>query len=184
MTYWYVDTENALTSCEILVENVKRYDRVVFAYSTKMSRLPIQLLDQLSKKQVKVEFLKCIVGSPNAMDFQIMMQISYNIALGVGNAHKILTEDKGFIAPAKAWVQRGYDVYVVRPSVYYARISPLLPKIRKQGVSEAFAPTLARLITECRAGFEPRKELHAAIEKLIGTQEESNKIYDLVKDMV
>lgn len=130
-TYWYVDLENVGHRLDTLVDSVKRYDRVVFAYSVSAPCISASHLEKLEKKRVKVLYLQCQVGAPNAMDFQIVMRMVADYTSGDAESVRVYSNDKGYILPMKAWADNGHNFGVVK-----AELPPVITKPDEKPVSK------------------------------------------------
>ena len=124
MTYWYVDLENVHDRLENLVACVRRYDRVVMAYSKAHGTVSAKCLEALDKKRVKVIYLECLCGHDNAMDFQICMEVAKNCITGAGTAHIVYSDDKGYDLPMQAWRHKGYECSTMHTYVQAEETAP------------------------------------------------------------
>lgn len=125
MTYWYVDTENVGHDFDVLIKSVKKYDRVVFAYSKANPNLPARYLEALANKQVHLLFFECVVGHANAMDFQIVMRMVSDCKTGLAKAYRVYSGDIGFLPPMRAWCEQGYDFALVNPVDHGKETKPI-----------------------------------------------------------
>lgn len=116
-TYYYVDSENVHNNLDALLRAIKRYDRVVWCYSVASPTIKCEYLEEFARKRVRVIYLNCQVGSPNAMDFQIVMQMAHDYATGAADAVRVYSNDHGFIIPIKAWADKGFNFGVLHPDI-------------------------------------------------------------------
>ena len=118
MTLWYLDYENVRsdTCLDGLAKYVKRSDTVIIFYSSVTPTIALRFLHKIESKSAKVRTIPCLNGSPNAMDFQIVMELAANCTSGKPAAHRIVSKDRGYDSPLKMWRQRGYDVALAIPS--------------------------------------------------------------------
>ncbi|MBR1640928.1 MAG: hypothetical protein IJ683_01155 [Butyrivibrio sp.] len=90
---YLIDYENVHKEGLEGVEALSRSDKVVVFYSVKADTISI---DALNKCKAKIEFIKAEVGTLNAMDFQLVAHLFYNMKKS--KDYFIITRDQGFRA--------------------------------------------------------------------------------------
>ena len=167
-TYYYVDSENVHYNLDALLRVVKRYDRVVYCYSVANPCIQCHYLEEFAKKRVKVLFLECQVGSSNAMDFQIVMQMVADYMSGKADAVRVYSNDHGFVIPMKAWADRGFNFGVLHPDAEIVPKKTIKPEPPVVAVTETVevAKTDETLLTD----------IIAAVGK-----EDGYKVYEAIK---
>lgn len=193
--YYYVDCENVGYRYEELLKRVHRYDRVVFCYTRSTPSITFEVLERLTVKNVKFEFLKCLAGSPSAADFQILMQVASNITAGLGTSHIVYSGDGDYELPAKAWRARGHDIEVVKCEMLpetpapkkeaeqafpvVNTISALQQDLLKLGVADVYARLLSQ---EVKRGMKPAN-LNALVGKYFNGERQS-RVYHVCKGYI
>ena len=78
MNIYYIDYENVssqgLKGVELLSEN----DEVILLYSKKADHVKIDILTMMMESKAKIRFLPVHVGTPNALDFQLVTLLFLN----------------------------------------------------------------------------------------------------------
>ena len=103
MNIYYIDYENVssqgLKGVELLSEN----DEVILLYSKKADHVKIDILTMMMESKAKIRFLPVHVGTPNALDFQLVTELGYRISKNESDRFVIVTNDTGFDAAVKYW---------------------------------------------------------------------------------
>lgn len=176
MTYWYIDLENVPLSLDDIIQKVRRYDRVVLAWSTAAPSIPIHTLSELAKKRVKVEYFHCLTGGDSSMDFQILMLVAENCALRIGDRHVVYSGDLDYAQPCIAWFNRGYSVTFLQHNQAQLPVNKLTTKLLALGVPQCN-------INECIAYAKEAKtagDLNAYVGRFVSGQQQS-EAYHLLK---
>lgn len=90
---YLIDYENVNKAGLEGAEALSRFDKVIVFYSIKADTVPI---DILNKCKAKLDFIKAEVGTLNAMDFQLVAYLFYNMKKS--RDYYIITKDQGFRA--------------------------------------------------------------------------------------
>ncbi|MDD7178795.1 MAG: PIN domain-containing protein [Lachnospiraceae bacterium] len=109
-TVYLVDSENVNDVWIRLVTNMAPEDEVLVFYTEKsphMSYEKVIELTQLADRPIR--WIKCVEGS-NALDFQLVTELGARVATEPGHAFVIVSNDNGFDAAVKYWIQRDKDV--------------------------------------------------------------------------
>ena len=105
MSIYYIDYENVssqgLQGVELLTEN----DEVNLLYSKKADNVKIDMLTMLMASKAKIHFLPVHVGTPNALDFQLVTLLFLNYKEGVN--HYIISKDSGYDCCIKTAAENG-----------------------------------------------------------------------------
>ncbi len=90
---YLIDYENVHKEGLEGAEALSGYDRIILFYSVKADSISI---DTLNKCKAKIEFIKAEVGTLNALDFQLVAHLFYNMKKN--KDYFIITRDQGFRA--------------------------------------------------------------------------------------
>ena len=105
MNIYYIDYENVssqgLKGVELLTEN----DEVVLLYSKKADNVKIDILTMMMESRAKIRFLPVNVGTPNALDFQLVTLLFLNYK--PENFCYIISKDSGYDCCIKTAAQNG-----------------------------------------------------------------------------
>ena len=181
MVYWYVDFENVQSRIIQLATHVKRYDRVVIAYSDATKNIQCDALAALLTKNVKLEMFRCLNGSDSAMDFQIMMLIATNCANGVGTAHRVFSNDTDYMIPCQAWSARGYDVSLVRPDAMSRAEAEI--KLKDLGLPRDTMLQCLACVEPAKRSTNPSHDLNNRISKY-SLGKKQGKVHGILKLML
>lgn len=109
-TVYLVDSENVNDVWIRLVTNLEEEDEILVFYTEKsphMSYEKVIELTQLADRPIR--WIKCVEGS-NALDFQLVTELGARVATEPRHTFVIVSNDNGFDAAVKYWVQREKDV--------------------------------------------------------------------------
>lgn len=117
MTYWYVDFENVHSEADLgmLLNQAKRGDTIIIYYSAVCPMFPLKQIQNLAHRGIKLRAVECVVGTKDAADFQIVMDLAVGCTEHPTIRHIVYSRDQGFVNPLKAWKKRGCDVNVCSP---------------------------------------------------------------------
>ncbi len=104
---YLIDYENVHKEGLEGAEALSRYDRIILFYSVKADSISI---DTLNKCKAKIEFIKAEVGTLNALDFQLVAHLFYNMKKN--KDYFIITRDQGFRAILKMAKNTGVSVKI------------------------------------------------------------------------
>lgn len=105
MNIYYIDYENVssqgLKGVEALTEN----DEVNLLYSKKADNVKIDILTMMMASKAKIRFLPVHVGTPNALDFQLVTLLFLNYR--EGDHFYIISKDSGYDCCIKTAAENG-----------------------------------------------------------------------------
>ena len=85
-------------------------DRVILVYTNNSNDLKFPLFDKISELDIPIQFLKCVCGSTNALDFQLVSYLGYLIHDDPSQTYYIVTNDAGYDSVISFWRNRGVDI--------------------------------------------------------------------------
>lgn len=92
-----VDTENdCLRALENLLLSEPEIDRLVLYQTTHSRFLPLPVVRWIANRPGCCEFVECVCGTPNALDFQIVTDLGRRSALEPDSKFYVVTNDGGF----------------------------------------------------------------------------------------
>ena len=106
-TVYFVDSENVGDSW--IEAGTKTEDRVVVFYTKNSPRIAYSHVIRLMDAANKVEFVECYEGH-NALDFQLVSVLGYEINKESSDEMIIVSNDTGFDVVVKFWTDRGRNV--------------------------------------------------------------------------
>lgn len=94
MNIYYIDYENVTNLGLKGIELLSEADEVNLLYSKKAETMKIDTLTQLMASRAKINFLPVHVGTPNALDFQLITLLFLHYT--EGNRYFIISKDSGY----------------------------------------------------------------------------------------
>lgn len=137
MNIYYIDYENVssqgLKGVELLSEN----DEVILLYSKKADHVKIDILTMMMESKAKIRFLPVHVGTPNALDFQLVTLLFLNYK--PENSCYIISKDSGYDCCIKTAAENGAVNVARYPNIESAVNKTSVKKTRrgKQASEEA-----------------------------------------------
>ena len=107
---WLVDTENVQGKWDAVLEECSKGDAIVFFLSPNVANLCNESLCTASRLGIRLEFLWCECGRPDAMDFQIMVELGRRSVTEPKAMFHILSGDGGFESVVGYMAERGVQV--------------------------------------------------------------------------
>lgn len=109
-TVYLVDSENVNDVWIRLVTNMEEQDEILVFYTEKSPHMSYEKVIELTTLSDRpIRWIKCVEGS-NALDFQLVTELGARVALQPECAFVIVSNDNGFDAAVKYWIQRGRNV--------------------------------------------------------------------------
>ncbi len=105
-----IDSENANETLYDKIGDLEPTDKVIIFYSGSSKRLSIKCHINIEKSSVEKEYISVLVGTPNALDFQLVSHLGYLIAIDANNKYAIISEDKGYDVVCKYWQKANVNV--------------------------------------------------------------------------
>lgn len=94
MNIYYIDYENVTSQGLKGIELLTESDEVNLLYSKKAETMKIDILTQLLASRAKINFIPVHVGTPNALDFQLITLLFLHYSKD--NMHYIISKDSGY----------------------------------------------------------------------------------------
>ena len=131
MNIYYIDYENVssqgLKGVEALTEN----DEVNLLYSKKADNVKIDILTMMMESKARIRFLPVHVGTPNALDFQLVTLLFLNYR--EGDHCYIISKDSGYDCCIKTAAENGAPNVARYPNIESALNGTPARKTRSRG---------------------------------------------------
>ncbi len=166
MNIYYIDYENVssqgLKGVELLSEN----DEVILLYSKKADHVKIDILTMMMESKAKIRFLPVHVGTPNALDFQLVTLLFLNYK--PENSCYIISKDSGYDCCIKTAAENGAVNVARYPNIESAVNKTSVKKARrgKQASEEA---------SKEKPQAEPEKKDNVMVQPSSGRSETSRQ---------
>lgn len=113
MTY-LIDSENVNDAWVKLLPTLEKRDRIIIFYTENSPHFTVDSARVITEHKDKdVTWKKCFAGK-NALDFQLVSQMGFLIGKYPQDGYAIMSNDTGFDAVAKFWLQEGVSVSRIR----------------------------------------------------------------------
>jgi hypothetical protein len=103
-----IDTENINDSCAESFDILTEEDLLILMVSETSFKLPIDKAVKLRDLKCELRTIKVRNGQPNAMDFCIVSEIGYLMAIFPGSKFYIISNDHGYRSVVYMWNNKGY----------------------------------------------------------------------------
>lgn len=109
-TIYLVDSENVNDAWIGLVTTMEAKDEILVFYTEKSPHMSYEKVIELTRLSDRpIQWIKCVEGS-NALDFQLVTELGARVAAAPEDEFIIVSNDNGFDAAVKYWVQREKSV--------------------------------------------------------------------------
>lgn len=107
---YFVDSENVNDVWIQLALVMNPQDEILVFYTEKSPHMSYERVIELTHLSDRtIEWIKCVEGC-NALDFQLVTELGARVALSQEHTFVIVSNDTGFDAAVKYWMQRGKNV--------------------------------------------------------------------------
>lgn len=118
MAYYLIDFENVKSRGMEGVELLTEEDTVCIFYSDNADSMTFDLHRKLNETKANIIYHKVVVGTKNALDFQLATYLGYLICEqqreGIHPNYFIVTKDNGFTSLMVYWKAQGVPVRIIR----------------------------------------------------------------------
>lgn len=112
MNYYLIDFENVKTEGIKELSSLKEGDSLIIFYSEQCKNISLDIINDISKLNIKYSSFKAKVGTKNALDFQLASHLGYLVGNNNDSNSKyfIVSKDKGFDCLCDYWKELGTNV--------------------------------------------------------------------------
>ena len=104
MNYFLIDFENVRSDGIKTIAQIKAEDTVIIFYSEQCKSIALDVIEEITKNNVKLKCFKVTIGAKNALDFQLSSYLVYLIGNESGEAkYYIVSNDKGYDCLCDYW---------------------------------------------------------------------------------
>ena len=113
---YFVDFENVGSAGLIGIAELGENDKIKIFYTQNAQTITIDALDMIRKSSACVEFVKVNTGEKNALDFQLVTELGFNIAENLREIKEeppkyfIISHDKGFSVVYSYWKNKNVSI--------------------------------------------------------------------------
>lgn len=107
-TAFFIDFEN-VRGAGVEGLNEIEEDDVVYLFHGDNDSFPIRFLT--SERFKNISFIKCNVGTKNAMDFQLISYMGYKLMDPYLDSFVVVSKDKGYDSTINFWIEKQFRIY-------------------------------------------------------------------------
>ena len=107
-TAFFIDFEN-VRGAGIEGLNEIEEDDVVYLFHGDNDSFPMRFLT--SERFKNISFIKCNVGTKNAMDFQLISYMGYKLMDPYLDSFVVVSKDKGYDSTINFWIEKRFKIY-------------------------------------------------------------------------
>lgn len=199
MAYYLVDFENVKSRGMEGIHTLTESDTICIFYSENANSMTFELHQKLNETQAKVIYQKVLVGTKNALDFQLATYLGYliceNQQKGEEPTYFIVTKDNGFSSLRAYWVAQKVSVRLIHtiPTAMTKEavaavtveeptpeeLAAQEPEEEKEGVSQSsgFAGSFVKKIVDTVKNASPLA--HETVTAVTNQAKEAAQVIDL-----
>ena len=154
MNIYYIDYENVSSQGLKGVELLTEQDEVILLYSKKADNVKIDILTMMMESKAKIRFMPVHVGTPNALDFQLVTLLFLNYK--EENFCYIISKDSGYDCCIKTAAENGAANVARYPNIESA-VNKVSSKRTRKGKSAVIEKPAAENPVPVQ-NIEPKQE--------------------------
>lgn len=108
-----IDTENVSSNTLDAATTLTEEDLLILPESTSSFKITLSQAKKLLDSKCEIKTIHAENGTPNAMDFVIVSELSYLMGFMQAETYAIISNDKGYTPVATLWQSRGVDIRLV-----------------------------------------------------------------------
>ena len=111
MNFYLVDYENIHNDLDNLISNASKGDSIILFYSDTCKNISLDVISNFIMRNLKIDCFKVIIGTKNALDFQLASYLGYLVGENKKAAnYYIVSNDKGYDCLCEYWDSLGVSV--------------------------------------------------------------------------
>ena len=150
---YFIDSENVGDFWISLLDLPAEQTELIVFYTRNSPHMSYDSLIRLKESDRKVTFIKCYEGT-NALDFQLVTELGYQISQNEGDSFVIVTNDTGFDAAVKYWKRNRKSVKRIT-----GKECKNLERRRKEDLEERNSPDRFRSSISSSAKSDARPDI-------------------------
>lgn len=181
MRYFYIDSENVQQYNFIEELNVGADDKIIMLVSNKSQKISIKDLERFTSCKAKIEYEPVYTGYKNAMDFQLVTNLTLTVANNNANedSYIIVSNDNDFNLPIKYLKNKtNVDISVLKTDINTPEKHE--EAINNKEVKENKGLNIDKDIIAIMRKVKDLSKLHNELKNKYG-DEKGRKIYKEVK---
>ena len=107
---YLVDTENIGRTWLKLLQDCSAEDEILLFYTHQSMPYSLDIIEQIKNAECPLEFIPCVAGH-NALDFQLVADLSLRVANKPLAKYAVVSCDKGFDVAIDYLKKKGYDIH-------------------------------------------------------------------------
>lgn len=182
MGYYFVDYENVKTDGLSGIHKLEASDKVCIFYSEHADTLTFDLHKRINESKATISFQKVEVGSKNALDFQLVTFLGYEIAGKKEDEYYIVSKDTGYNSACNFWKRRKISISIITNLTRLNIIQEqqqLLQKIEKLLKDKE----IAKVVTDLIIKYKTKQGINTALVQQYKSKQ-GGEIYQAIKPLL
>lgn len=182
MAIYLVDFENVNGEGLTGIEKLGSDDVVTIFYSKNASTISFETHQALNESHAKIDYLKVVSGTKNALDFQLVSYLGYLMAVKPDESYYLVTKDKGYNAVVDFWQTAKKKVALI------ANLKKVTVEQENNEIREVLKQTLPDrkdqdLVVAYVDKYKTKMGLNNALQKKFDSKK-GGEIYKLLKPFI
>ena len=169
---YFIDSENVGDFWISLLDLPAEQTELIVFYTRNSPHMSYDSLIRLKESDRKVTFIKCYEGT-NALDFQLVTELGYQISQNEGDSFVIVTNDTGFDAAVKYWKRNRKSVKRIT-----GKECKNLERRRKEDLEQRNSPDRFRpsISSSAKSDARPDTDIETAASSVSAGSSESQDV--------
>ena len=182
MGYYFVDYENVKMDGLNGINKLEPSDKVCIFYSEHADTLTFDLHKRLNESKATITFQKVEVGHKNALDFQLVTFLGYEIASKKEDDYYIVSKDTGYTSVCNYWKKRKVGISIIanltRLNIILEQ-QQLLQKVEKLVNDKE----IAKEVTDYIIKYKTKQGINNALVQQYKSKQ-AGEIYQAIKPLI
>jgi len=182
MGYYFVDYENVKMDGLNGINKLETSDAVCIFYSEHADTLTFGLHKRLNESKATITFQKVEVGSKNALDFQLVTFLGYEIAGKKDDAYYIVSKDTGYTSVCNYWKRKKIGISIIANLTglnVNQEQQQLLQKVEKLVNDKE----IAKVVTDYIINYKTKQGINNALVSKYKSKQ-AGEIYQAIKPLI
>lgn len=182
MGYYFIDYENVKMDGLNGINKLETSDKVCIFYSEHADTLTFDLHKRINESKATITFQKVEVGSKNALDFQLVTFLGYEIAGKKEDEYYIVSKDAGYNSVCNYWKRKKIDISIVSNLTRLNIIQEQQQLLQKVGklVNDK---EIAKVVTGYIINYKTKQGINIALVQQYKSKQ-AGEIYQAIKPLL
>ncbi|WP_106449714.1 PIN domain-containing protein [Trichococcus alkaliphilus] len=162
MGYYFVDYENVKMDGLNGINKLEPSDKVCIFYSEHADTLTFDLHKRINESKATITFQKVEVGSKNALDFQLVTFLGYEIAGKKEDEYYIVSKDAGYNSVCIYWKRKKIGISIVA-NLTRLNITQEQQQLLQKVVNLVNDKEIAKVVTDFIIKYKTKQGIYNAL---------------------